>query len=75
MSDFKHLTEALGNLDEEEVLRILKDFVASNPSQEEAQKAVEACQDGMNIVGEKFETGEYFVGDLIFAGELLNQAI
>ncbi|GAQ24169.1 MAG TPA: cobalamin-binding protein, partial [Tepidanaerobacter syntrophicus] len=36
MSDFKHLTEALGNLDEEEVLRILKDFVASNPSQEEA---------------------------------------
>ncbi len=48
MSDFKHLTEALGNLDEEEVLRILKDFVASNPSQEEAQKAVEACQELLN---------------------------
>ena len=28
----------------------------------------------MNIVGEKFESGEYFVGDLIFSGELLSQA-
>lgn len=75
MSEWKHLTKAVGELDEEQVLKILKDFVAANPTEEETQKAVAACQEGMIIVGDKFEAGEYFVGDLIFAGELLNQAI
>jgi methanogenic corrinoid protein MtbC1 len=36
---------------------------------------VEACQQGMEIVGSKFESGEYFVGDLIFAGVLLTASI
>lgn len=75
MTDWKHLTQAVGELDEEEVLKILEDFIASNPTEEEAQRVVAACQSGMNIVGNQFEAGEYFVGDLIFAGELLSQAI
>ena len=75
MTDWTHLTEAVGELNEEEVLKILEEFIASNPTEEEAQKVVSACQSGMNIVGERFEAGEYFVGDLIFAGELLNEAI
>lgn len=75
MLDLKLLTESLGNLDEEKVLEILNEFVNSNPSEEEAQKAIAASQEGMAIVGKLFETGEYFVGDLIFAGELLTQAI
>jgi methanogenic corrinoid protein MtbC1 len=75
MADLQALTKAVGELDEEKVLSILHDFVAANPSEEEAQKAVTACQSGMGIVGELFEQGEYFVGDLIFAGELLNGAI
>jgi methanogenic corrinoid protein MtbC1 len=29
----------------------------------------------MDIIGEKFESGEYFVGDLIFAGELLSSSL
>jgi methanogenic corrinoid protein MtbC1 len=29
----------------------------------------------MDIVGDKYESGEYFVGDLIFAGELLSDCI
>jgi len=29
----------------------------------------------MAIVGDRFEKGEYFVGDLIFAGELLTESI
>ncbi|NLL57288.1 MAG: cobalamin-binding protein, partial [Firmicutes bacterium] len=75
MADLQALTKAVGELDEEKVLAILRDFVAANPSEEEAQKAVTACQSGMGIVGDLFEQGEYFVGDLIFAGELLNGAI
>ena len=75
MLDLKALTEALGDLDENRVLSILGDFAAAGPSEAEAKDAIVACQKGMEIVGERFETGEYFVGDLIFAGELLTQAV
>jgi methanogenic corrinoid protein MtbC1 len=75
MVDLKKITELIGNLEEEEVLELLNEFVSSNPSEEEAQKVVGACQEGMAVVGELFESGEYFVGDLIFAGELLSEAI
>ncbi len=75
MLDLKLLTQVLGDLDEEQVLGILKDFIATNPSEEDALIAVGACQAGMAIVGELFEKGDYFVGDLIFAGELLTEAI
>lgn len=73
--DLKVLTQTVGELEEEKVLEMLEEFVASNPSEEEAGKVVSACQEGMSIVGDLFEKGEYFVGDLIFAGELLTEAI
>lgn len=75
MIDVKKVTTLVGELEEEEVMALLEDFVASSPSEEEAQKVVAACQEGMAIVGDLFEKGEYFVGDLIFAGELLTEAI
>ena len=73
--DLNALTQAVGDLDETAVVEILEAFVAENPTGEEAYGVVNACQQGMAIVGELFEKNEYFVGDLIFAGELLNQAI
>ncbi|TZE79718.1 cobalamin-binding protein, partial [Calorimonas adulescens] len=69
------LTRAVGELDEEKVTEMLTEFVNSKPTEEEAQKVVNACQQGMGTVGDLFEKGEYFVGDLIFAGELLTEAI
>lgn len=75
MIDLKELTEAVGDLDEQKVLALLNQFIANNPSAEEGQQVVAACQNGMAKVGELFESGEYFVGDLIFAGELLTDAV
>lgn len=75
MIDIKMLTQVIGELDEERLMELLLEFVASKPTQEEAQAVVNACQQGMNIVGQLYETGEYFVGDLIFAGELLTESI
>ncbi|KAF5087840.1 Glutamate mutase sigma subunit [anaerobic digester metagenome] len=75
MLDLKVLTQAVGDLEEEEVMDLLKGFIETNPSEADAQEAVAACQGGMVIVGDLFEKGEYFVGDLIFAGELLTEAI
>lgn len=75
MLDLKVLTQALGEFDEEQVMEMLKEFVATNPSETDALLAVEACQAGMIIVGDRFEKGEYFVSDLIYAGELLTESI
>ncbi|MEA5072915.1 MAG: cobalamin-dependent protein [Eubacterium aggregans] len=75
MLDLEKLTQAVGELEEDDVNELLEDFMAENPDEAAAQDAVAACQKGMAIVGDLFEQGEYFVGDLIFAGELLTNAI
>ena len=75
MVDLSALKQAVGDLDEDLVEEILQKFLAGNPTQAQAQEVVAACQQGMEIVGDCFEKEEYFVGDLIFAGELLTSSI
>ena len=71
MIDFETLATAMGELDEDTV----KEELEKVASPEEAEKAMEACQKGMDTVGSLFEEGEYFVGDLIYAGELMTDAV
>lgn len=73
MIDFEKLAEAMGELDEDTVVELLNAVMAEGGA--EANKAMEACQKGMDIVGKLFEEGEYFVGDLIYAGELMTQSV
>jgi methanogenic corrinoid protein MtbC1 len=75
MIDTAKLTQIVGELDEDQVNVLLDQFIASKPGAEDARKVVDACQQGMEIVGSNFEKGDYFVGDLIFAGELLSASI
>ena len=71
MIDFENLAQAMGELDEDTV----KELLEAVSTTEEANKAMEACQAGMNEVGKLFEEGEYFVGDLIYAGEIMTDAV
>ena len=71
MMDFENLAVAMGELDEDTVKEILE----AVDSEEAANAAMEACQKGMDTVGKLFEEGEYFVGDLIYAGELMTDAV
>lgn len=73
MLDFEKLSAAMGELDEDTMVEILNGVMADGGA--EAGKAMEACQKGMDAVGKLFEEGEYFVGDLIYAGELMTQAV
>ena len=73
MLDFEKLVNAVGELDEETMKEMLEGVMADGGG--EAQKAMEACQKGMDIVGNQFENGEYFVGVLIYAGELMTEAV
>jgi 5-methyltetrahydrofolate--homocysteine methyltransferase len=36
-------------------------------------RVLELCREAMDIVGKRFETGEYFLPELILAGEMLDQ--
>lgn len=73
MLDFETLAQAMGDLDEDSVNEMLEKVMEEGGS--EAPKAMEACQKGMDEVGNRFESGEYFVGDLIYAGELMTGAV
>ena len=73
MFDFEALAQAMGDLDEDTMTDILNSVMEDGGTQ--APRAMEACQKGMDTVGKLFEDGEYFVGDLIYAGELMTQAV
>lgn len=73
MIDYEALAEAMGELDEDVMVETLNEVMEDGGSG--AQEAMAACQKGMDIVGSRFESGEYFVGDLIYAGELMTTAV
>ena len=73
MKDFENLTQAMGELEEDVVIETLQQLMEEDAAQ--ASEAMEACQKGMDIVGGLFEKGEYFIGDLIYAGELMTKAV
>lgn len=73
MVDLERLAEAVGELEEDEVYEILHQVMEEGGDQ--AAQAMAACQKGMDIVGKLFEEEEYFVGDLIYAGEIMTGAV
>ncbi|MDR3364885.1 MAG: cobalamin-dependent protein [Clostridiales Family XIII bacterium] len=75
MIDTELLKASVGALQEDRVNAVIDGFLAGEKSGEEARLALTACQEGMYIVGERFENGTYFVGDLVFAGSLLAAAV
>jgi methylmalonyl-CoA mutase cobalamin-binding domain/chain len=40
-----------------------------------AEEVIEVLSEGMNVVGEKYQAGEYFVTMLIIAGEVMKEAM
>ena len=70
--DKQAIIDAMADLEEDELYDYMNEIMDNDG--EGVQEALEACQKGMKIVGERFEEGEYFVGDLIYAGEILTEA-
>lgn len=73
MFDYEKLRDYMGDLDEEALMSELQGIMDAGGK--DAPSAMQALQDGMEIVGKRFEEMEYFVGDLIFAGEVMSEAI
>lgn len=71
--DFDKLAQDMGHLAEGAVLDTVRVVVAEQP--ELVWQVMEALTAGMDIVGEKFDDFEYYVGDLIVAGDIFTQAL
>ena len=68
MSD--RLLDAMSNMREQESLDIVNDLLSSG---EDPLAILDTCTRAMETVGNRFETGEYFLPELIMAGEILKQ--
>lgn len=64
------LVNALADLKEEEALRLVKDLLNAG---EDPFRIMDYVRRGMEIVGNRFANSEYFISDLIYAGEILKE--
>jgi len=66
----KKLTTAIVDLDEPLALDLTRQILQTA---DDPWEIMDACREAMGIIGGKFERGESFVPELIFAGEILEQ--
>jgi len=64
----KDLVKALADLKEQEVIKIVEDRLKAK---EDPLKILEDARKGMEIVGNRFASSEYFIPDLVYSGEIL----
>ncbi len=66
----KQLVEAIADLREADALRSVQALLDSGTS---PLAILDDCRQAMAVVGKRFETGQAFIPDLIFAGEIMRQ--
>ncbi len=64
------LVNLMADLQEEEVLALVKEKIAGKT---DPMQILDDARAAMEIVGKRFEQGEYFIPDLIMAGEILKE--
>lgn len=64
----KDLVNALADLKEKEALKIVEDRLNAG---EDPLKIMEDARLGMEIVGKRFASSEYFIPDLVYSGEIM----
>jgi len=67
----QELTSSLLNMDMEAVKRIVRENLEHGG---DAQHLLSILMNGMRMVGSRFESQEFFLADLIMAGEIMKQA-
>ena len=62
------LVKAMSEINEDEALRLVNGAIARG---EDPLNILKDCQEAMNIVGERYEKGEYYLPELMMSGEIL----
>ena len=73
MIDFAKLKSAMGELDGDTVIDLLNQLMAEGGAG--ADKAMEACQEGMNIVGDLFGAGKMFLPQVVKSARVMKKAV
>ena len=66
------LAQAMSDLEEETVFKLIDERLASGT---DPLEIIAACREGMADVGKRYEAQEYYVSDLIMAGEVFKQSM
>jgi 5-methyltetrahydrofolate--homocysteine methyltransferase len=66
----QQLVEAIADMREEEALELVSEMVESGS---EPMAILDATREAMDIVGQRYDEGTYYLPELILAGEMLNQ--
>lgn len=70
MSD--QLKQALSDLEEETALKLVQERLDAG---DDPMSIIAACREGMADVGKRYEANEYYVSELIMAGEVFKEAM
>jgi methylmalonyl-CoA mutase cobalamin-binding domain/chain len=67
-----HLINLLADLEEEAVLKLVHEKLNNgNPP----LQILEDCNEGMKLVGQRYERGEYYIAGLIMSGEIFREVV
>jgi methanogenic corrinoid protein MtbC1 len=66
----KKLINAIADMKEEEALKLVREMVEGGS---EPMAILDAARKAVDIVGQRYEKGTYFLPELMLAGEMLNQ--
>jgi 5-methyltetrahydrofolate--homocysteine methyltransferase len=66
----KKLVNAIADMREEEALKLVREMVEGGA---EPMAILDAARKAVDIIGQRYEEGTYFLPELILAGEMLNQ--
>ena len=64
------LIELIADMNEEEAIKLANAMLDNGY---DPMKLLEHCRAGMDVVGKRFESGEYFLPELMLAGEMLSE--
>lgn len=64
----EQLVRAIADMKEEEALKLAQEMLEAG---EDPQRVLDAAREAMGIVGDRYECGDYFLPELIIAGDML----
>ena len=67
---FEKLIDAIAELREEEAIDIVKELLDQDTN---PYDILDNCRKAVEIIGQRYEKGEYFMPELMLTGEMLNQ--
>jgi len=70
--EYKDLVQGMSECNQEEVLSLLSRYAQKGAG---VRDLLDALTDGLKELGEKFSRGEAFIPELVFGGEIFNEAM